>query len=209
MKVILTEKVSTLGNIGEVVNVSAGYARNCLLPQRKAVVADEGNTAQMNHYNKMLGNKVAAEKAEAEATKSKLEGITLEFIKKVGTGGKLFGTVTNNDISQELERKGFTVERRIITVENPIKAVGTFGVKAKLFTGVEASFNVKVDVDPKQVEEMKKKAEALAAKKAKQAEAAALAKENGESEEGEEPTEKKELTDDEKLSAEADALLRS
>ena len=78
-----------------------------------------------------------------------------------------------------------------------------------MFTGVEASFNVKVDVDPKQVEEMKKKAEALAAKKAKQAEAAALAKENGESEEGEEPTEKKELTDDEKLSAEADALLRS
>lgn len=205
MKVILTEKVATLGNVGEVVNVSAGYARNFLLPQRKAVVADESNTAQMNHYNKMLGKKVAEEKSAAEGLKGQLDGLTLDFVKKAGVDGRLFGAVTTQEISAELEKKGIAVERRVIILENPIKGLGTFGAKAKLFNGVEAAFNVKVEMDPKQAEELKKKAEAAAAKKKKQAEAKA---DEATSEEGE-PTEKKELTDDEKLAQEADALLRS
>jgi large subunit ribosomal protein L9 len=205
MKVILTEKVSTLGNVGEVVNVSAGYARNCLIPGMKAVVADEGNKAQMNHYNKMLGKKVEEQKSEALATKKKLDGLSLDFIKKAGSNGRLFGTVTTVELSKELEAKGVTVERRVLSVAVPIKTLGSYVVTAKLFEGIEAEFNVKVEMDPKQAEELKKKEEALAKRKQEKAEMAAAEGET--TDEGTE--EKRPLTDEEKLSKEADALLRS
>lgn len=204
MKVILTEKVPTLGNVGEVVNVSPGYARNFLIPGRKAVVADEGNTAQMNHYNKMLGKKVEAQKNDAMDVKKKLDGFNLDFVKKVGSNGRLFGTITTVELSKELETQGITVERRVLSVDRPIKTVGAYTVTAKLFEGVQAEFNVKVEMDPKQAEELKKKEEAAAKKRKEKAEAAPA---EGEAEAKEE--ENRPLTDEEKLAKEADALLRS
>ncbi len=205
MKVILTEKVSSLGNVGEVVNVSAGYARNFLIPGNKAVLADESNKAQMEHYQRMLGKAVAADKAAAEATKKQLDGLQLDLIKKVGGNGKLFGAVTTSELSTLLAGKGIEVEKRVITLDTPIKATGVFTAKAKLFSGVESEFTVKVEMDPAQAEELKKKAEAAAAKKKAKAEAADEATE-GESAEGEE---KQPLTDEQKLAKEADELLRS
>ncbi|MFT6631368.1 MAG: large subunit ribosomal protein L9 [Bacteriovoracaceae bacterium] len=166
MKVILTDSVKSLGNIGEIVNVSQGFARNYLIPNKKAKLADEGNSKQMADYQKMLAKKVAEEKAAAEDLAKKISKITINLVKKVGGTGRLFGTVTNSELSKELEKQGAIVERRLITIETPIKTLGDFDITAKLFKGVEATFKVKVEMDPKQVEEIKKKQEAAAKKAA-------------------------------------------
>jgi large subunit ribosomal protein L9 len=156
MKVILLEKVKTIGNIGEIVNVSAGHARNFLFPNKLAILADETNANVLKDKQKALSKKMAAEKATAETLKKKIEGTVIEMIKKVGTNGKLFGTVTSTDISKELEKKGIHVERRQITIEGAIKTLGTFDVKAKLFGDVTAELKVKVTIDAAQAEELKK-----------------------------------------------------
>lgn len=203
MKVILTERVKTLGNIGDIVNVSQGYARNYLIPNRFAVLADEANTKQLNHQQKVLAKKVAEEKNAASEIAKKVEGKTLEFVRRVAGSGKLFGTVSNAEISKELEKEGIEVEKRMIVVANPIKALGTFDIKAKLFDGVEAAFKVNVTLDPVQAEEIKKKQADADKKKA----AAAEAKAEGATEEVVE--EAKELTEEEKLKAEANKILRA
>ena len=104
-----------------------------------------------------------------------------ELIKKVGANGKLFGSVTNQELATELENRGIKVDRRRILFDSAIKTVGNFNVKVKLFTNVEAAFKVKVTMDPKQVEELKAKeaaakaAKAAAKKKAEEAKAAEAA----------------------------------
>ncbi|MFY7991845.1 MAG: 50S ribosomal protein L9 [Bacteriovoracaceae bacterium] len=189
MKVILIEKVKALGNIGEIVNVSAGFARNYLVPRKFALVADEKSTNAIKDKQKALAKKVAEEKNAAEAQKKKIHGTTIELIRKVGSNGKLFGAVTSTEIAKELETKGVSIERRMITIEGSIKSLGTYEVKAKFFNDVVAEFNVKVGIDAAQAEELKRlqaeaqkrnadkkkaKADAEAAAKA-QAEADALA----------------------------------
>lgn len=169
MKVILTERVKSLGNVGEIVNVSSGYARNFLIPGNKAILADDGNTKQMADYEKMLAKKVAEEKTAAEKVAKELSGKTVTLVKKVGGNGSLFGTVTNTELAKELEKEGILIERRLIQVDTPIKTLGTFDITAKVFKGVEATFKVKVEIDPKQAEEMKKKQAAAAKKKATKA----------------------------------------
>jgi large subunit ribosomal protein L9 len=204
MKVILTEKVPTLGNIGEIVNVSAGYARNYLVPNSFAMVADDANKKLLTAQQKSLAKKMKAQKDAALETKKKIEGLTLELIKKVGASGRLFGTVTNAELSKELEAKGFEVERRLIYLESPIKGLGTFNAKAKLFQDVEATFKVKVAIDPKQAEELKKAQEealkAAEARKKAQLEAKDAVKTDAAS---------AELTEEQRLKAEVDKLLRS
>ena len=189
MKVILTDKVRSLGNIGEVVNVSQGFARNYLIPKSLAKLADEGNSKQMADYQKMLAKKVAEEKAAAEELAKKVSGITVSLIKKVGGNGRLFGTVTNSELAKELEAQGVSVERRLITIENPIKTLGEFEITAELFKGIEANFKVKVEIDPKQAEEMKARQEAIAAKKAAKKEASETEGAEEPAAEGEEVTE--------------------
>ncbi len=178
MKVILIEKVKTLGNIGEIVNVSAGFARNFLYPRKLAILADEKNSNVLKDKQKALSKKVSAEKSEAEALKKKLEGQTIELIKKVGSNGRLFGAVTTTEIAKELEKKGFNIERRQLNIEGSVKSLGTYDVKAKLFNDVTATFQLKVAIDAAMAEQLKKEqAEAQkrnAEKKAK-AEAAKLA----------------------------------
>jgi large subunit ribosomal protein L9 len=156
MKVILTEKVKALGTIGEIVNVSAGFARNFLFPKKLAILADQKNENVVKDKQKALAKKIAGEKAEAEAVKKKLEGQTVELIKKVGANGRLFGAVTTAEIAKELENKGIHLERRLINVEGSIKALGTYDVKAKLFQDVTANFKVKVAIDAAMAEELKK-----------------------------------------------------
>ena len=186
MKVILIEKVKALGNIGEIVNVSAGFARNFLVPRKFALVADEKNAAVVKDKQKALAKKVGEEKKAAEAIKAKLQGTTLELIRKVGTNGRLFGAVTNSDLAKELETKGISIERRMITIEGAIKALGTYDVKAKLFNDVVAEFQVKVAIDAAQAEELKRlQAEAQkrnADKKKAKADAEAAAKAQAEAE---------------------------
>ena len=187
MKVILTEKVKALGTIGEIVNVSAGFARNFLFPQKLALLADDKNSNILKDKQKALAKKIAAEKGAAEAVKKKLDGITVELIKKVGSNGRLFGAVTSQDIVKELEKQGISVERRLLSFDGSIKSLGTYEVKAKLFADVVATFNLKVAIDAAMAEQLKKeqaeaqkrnaekKAKAEAAKAAAAAEAEAAA----------------------------------
>lgn len=189
MKVILIEKVKALGTIGEIVNVSAGFARNYLYPNKLAILADEKNSNVLKDKQKALAKKIGAEKDAALAVKKKLEGITVELIKKVGSNGRLFGAVTSQDIAKELEKQGIVLERRLINVEGSVKSLGTYDVKAKLFNDVVATFKLKVAIDAAMAEELKKqqaeaqkrnadkkaKAEALKAAAAAEAEAAANA----------------------------------
>jgi large subunit ribosomal protein L9 len=158
MKVILTEKVKALGMLGEIVNVSAGYARNFLFPRKLAILADDKNSNVLKDKQKALAKKVAAEKGKAEDLKKKLEGVTVELIKKVGSNGRLFGAVTTTEIAKFLEGQGLPVERRQITVEGSIKSLGTYEAKAKLFDGVVANFKVKVAIDAAMAEQLKKEA---------------------------------------------------
>jgi large subunit ribosomal protein L9 len=176
MKVILTEKVKTLGNVGDIVNVAAGFARNYLIPNRFALLADEKNKNVLADANKKLAKKIEGEKKTATDLQKKIEGLTLTFVKRVGASGKIFGSITNTELASELAKNhGVEIERRMIVIETPIKSVGTFNVKAKLFHGVEAKFKVKVELDAAQVEEMKKAQEAAAKKKAAKAQEAAEA----------------------------------
>lgn len=183
MKIILTEKVKALGTIGEIVNVSAGFARNYLFPNKLAVLADEKNSNVLKDKQKALAKKIAAEKDLAVALKKKMEGITVELIKKVGSNGRLFGAVTSLDITKELEKQGIHVERRLLQFDGSIKSLGTYEVKAKLFNDVVATFNLKVTIDAAMAEQLKKEqaeaqkrnAEKKAKAEAAKAEAAAAA----------------------------------
>lgn len=209
MKVILIEKVPSLGNVGEIVNVKPGHARNFLIPNRKAVIADQSNQAQQKHMDKMLAQKVAVEREAAESIKGKLDGLSLVLIKKVGTSGKLFGTVTTHELARELATKDIEVERRLLTLSQPIKALGTYSVKAKLFKGVEADFSVKVEIDPQQAEELKKKA-LTANKKKKEMEAKAKEeKEKQEASASSSESPQEELTEEQKLAKEAAEILKN
>lgn len=168
MKVVLTETVKKLGSVGDVVNVSPGFARNFIIPNKFGILADEGNEKSMADKKKMLEKKMAEEKNRAMEIKNKINGLTLNLTKKVGGNGRLFGTVTSSDVSVALESEGFDVEKRMINIETPIKTLGEFEVQAKIFQDVEATFKVNVEMDPKQAEELAKKAKsAKTAKKAK------------------------------------------
>ena len=156
MKVILTEKVKALGTIGEIVNVSAGFARNYLFPKKFAILADDKNSNVLKDKQKALAKKISAEKAQAETVKKKLDGITIELIKKVGSNGRLFGAVTSLDIVKELEKQGVSVERRLLSFDGSIKSLGTYEVKAKLFNDVVATFNLKIAIDAAMAEQLKK-----------------------------------------------------
>lgn len=178
MKVILTENVPSVGSVGEIVNVSQGYGRNFLIPSKKAVLADEGSMKEFENNKKRLAKKIAEAKSAADTLGKAISGLTIEVTKRVGGDGKIFGTVTTNEISKELEKLGHVVEKRLINITAPIKTIGEFEVKIKLFEGVTSEIKVKVTMDPKQVEEMKKKQAAAEKAKAKKAEAAAAAAAN-------------------------------
>ncbi len=155
MKVVLTDTVKSLGNIGEVVNVSAGFARNYLIPQKLGVVANEQNMELAEDQKRRLSKKIEEVKEQAIVLKSKIDGISLEFSKRVGGNGQLFGTITNKDIAEALAQKEIEVEKRLVTIESVIKTLGSYPVKIKLFADVEAELQVKVVMDEKQAEEMK------------------------------------------------------
>tara|TARA_B100000886_G_C20331534_1_gene452637 strand:- start:235 stop:840 length:606 start_codon:yes stop_codon:yes gene_type:complete len=182
MKVVLLEKVKSVGNVGEIVNVSAGHARNFLIPGGFAVAADDGSEKSMSHHQKMLKRKIDEEKSLANEVQNKLDGIVVEFIKKVGLNGKLFGSITSTELAKELGAKGFEIERRQLAIETPIKGVGSYNVKAHLFEGVDANFQVKVVMDPAQAEELKAK-QLAAQKRAEKKKAEAAQQGNGDGKE--------------------------
>ena len=130
--VLLREDIETLGGRGEVVKVRSGYARNFLLPQGLATLATKGNVKQIESERAALLKKAAVEKSTAEAQKEQMDAITLEFERKAGDGGTLFGSVTSMDIAAALQEKGYEIDRKRIVLRDPIKETGEYTVKVKL-----------------------------------------------------------------------------
>lgn len=145
MQVILLEKVANLGNLGDVVKVKDGFARNFLLPQGKAKRATEANLKAFE------ARRAELEKAQADALEkarergAKLEGLTLQIVQKAGVDGRLFGSVTNYDIVEALKAQGHEVERSMVRMPaGPIKQVGEVHIQVQLHTDVVATVNVSV-----------------------------------------------------------------
>ena len=145
MQVILLDKVVNLGNLGEIVKVKDGYARNFLIPSGRARRATEANKAEFAARRAEL-EKAAAEKlAAAQAQGEKLGGSTVKLTQKAGVDGRLFGSVTNHDIADELKKQGYEVVKSQIRLPNgPIKVVGDTTVAVALHTDVTVEINVTV-----------------------------------------------------------------
>ena len=165
MKIILTESVSSLGNVGDIVNVSPGYARNYLLPNSLCIVADESNQKQLAHYKKMLASRVVEEEKAAVEMAKQIDGMELEFTRKVGSGGKIFAPVTTGILSKEFATKEIQVAKKTISLEKPIKMPGVFKATVKVFKNIEADFTIKVVAAPSEEPEGKKKKAKPKAKK--------------------------------------------
>jgi large subunit ribosomal protein L9 len=145
MQVILLDKVTNLGNLGEIVKVRDGYARNFLIPQGRARRATEANKAEFEARRAELEKQAAGKLAAAQAQGEKLAGQTVKLTQKAGVDGRLFGSVTNNDIAEELTKMGFPVAKAQVRMPNgPIKTVGDSTVSVALHTDVAVDVNVTV-----------------------------------------------------------------
>lgn len=145
MQVILLEKVANLGELGAVVKVKDGYARNYLIPTGKAKRATEANLKAFESRRAELEKTQAAALAKAEERAAKLEGLKLELSQKAGVDGRLFGSVTNYDIVDALEKLGHEVERAQVRMpQGPLKQVGEYPIAIGLHTDVEATITVSV-----------------------------------------------------------------
>ena len=145
MQVILLEKVVNLGELGSVVKVKDGYARNYLIPQGKAKRATAENLKVFEARRAELEKVQAAALAQAQERATKLEGLKLEITQKAGVDGRLFGSVTNYDIVEALEKLGHEVERSHVRMpEGPLKQVGEYPISIALHTDVIATITVAV-----------------------------------------------------------------
>jgi len=145
MQVILLEKVSNLGNLGDVVKVKDGFARNFLIPHGKAKRATEANLKAFEARRADLEKAQADVLAKAQERGAKLEGLTLQMVQKAGPDGHLFGSVTNYDIVEALEKQGHEVERANVRMPSgPLKQVGEFPIQVQLHTDVVVTVNVAV-----------------------------------------------------------------
>ncbi len=145
MKVILQKDVKDLGKVGDLVNVSEGFARNLLFPRKLALEATEKRVNEYNHLKRVADSKKKKALTERQALLSKIKGTTVSFKLNAGDGDKLFGTVTTSDISKGLEKLGFSIDRKDIRLEEPIKILGTHKAVVSYGEGYEASIQVAVE----------------------------------------------------------------
>ncbi len=145
MEVILREDIDNLGIRGQVVKVAAGYARNFLLPRRLAVPATEGNKKIIEQERLAALGREAKEEASAKELAALLSSVTLTSVQKAGEQDVLFGSVTSKDIADMLEKQGYTIDRRKIDLEHPIKTLGEHKVNVKLFRDVVATVTLIVN----------------------------------------------------------------
>ncbi len=139
MKVILRKNFEKLGNVGDVVEVKAGYARNYLLPKQIAYAATEGNIRALEEEKKQIEKNEAKLFESAKKISEELEKISVTIPVKVGEDDKVFGSVTSQMIADALKEKNFDVDKRKIEIEDPIKALGIYNVKVKLHPQVTAT----------------------------------------------------------------------
>jgi large subunit ribosomal protein L9 len=144
MKVFLRDDVKNLGKIGDVVNVSDGYARNYLLPKKLAVEANTKNIKEFEHNKKMIQERAAKIRDASRATAEKLSALSLTIKAKAGEEEKLFGSVTTMDIAEAFKAEGFEIDKKKISLEEPIKRLGEYSVEVKIHPDVSATVKVQV-----------------------------------------------------------------
>ncbi len=144
MEVILLQRVEKLGQMGEVVNVKPGYARNYLLPQKKALRATEENVAEFEQRRTQLEADNLDRRQEAEQVANRLDGLSIVLTRQASDSDQLYGSVTTRDIADEVTQAGFTIDRRQVELDRPIKTVGLHRVHVRLHpeVTVEVTANV-------------------------------------------------------------------
>ncbi len=146
MKVILIENVSSLGKVGDIVQVAAGYGRNFLVPRKVAIEATPGNLQLLERQREVFLNKTQKDKKVAEELRLKIETLACTLPHKAGESEKLFGSITSKDLQDYLEQQGISIDRRKIHLPHPIKSLGSYTVPVKLHSDIIA--NLKVNVIP-------------------------------------------------------------
>jgi large subunit ribosomal protein L9 len=144
MQVILREDIDKLGKIGDLVKVADGYARNYLVPKKKAIEATPNNVSAMDHAKKMVSDRLRKLKKEATAEADRMKGLSVTLRVKTGEEGKLFGSVTTMDIADALKAQGVAIDKRKIVLDEPIKRLGEFTVSVKLHSDIHAEIKVSV-----------------------------------------------------------------
>jgi large subunit ribosomal protein L9 len=145
MRIILTQDVEKIGNRGDIVNVADGYARNYLMPRGMAIQATKANLRQWEHEKNVAGKKVLKEEEEAKALAERLSGVSVTITAKTGEGGRLFGSVTSQDVADAVQSAcDVELDKRRIDMAEPIKNLGEYVVPVKLYQGVNAEVVVKV-----------------------------------------------------------------
>ena len=144
MELILTETIDTLGQEGDIVKVKAGYGRNYLLPQGKAVMATEQAIAERDENMAAIQARLEQERGAAEALAKKISGATITIPMRAGDDNRLYGSVTSNDIHEKLSELGIEIDKRKILLEEPIKAMGSTTVAYKAGYQIKAEFTVEV-----------------------------------------------------------------
>ncbi len=145
MKVILQRDVKDVGKAGDLVNVSEGFARNFLFPRKLATEATEHKVKEWEHLKRVAEAKKKKAVAERQAVLEKIKGITLNFKAAAGETDKLFGTITTTEISKELQKQGFSIDRRDIHLEEPIKILGQHKAIVRYGEGLEAHLSIAVE----------------------------------------------------------------
>ncbi|MCF8720855.1 50S ribosomal protein L9 [Nitrospina gracilis] len=147
MKLLLLEEVEKLGQLGDEVEVRDGYGRNFLIPQGKAILATANNVKEFEHHKGLIQRKLKKLKGEAETQAEAIGKLRIQVSKKVGDQGKLFGSVTSQEIAELVEAQGVQIDRRKIQLSDPIKALGDFEVPLKLHPEVTAKIHVTVTAE--------------------------------------------------------------
>ena len=142
MQVILREDVHKLGRCGETVRVRDGYGRNYLIPRGLAVLASPRNIAQADHDKRVIEHRNKKLSTEAEQLKARIEELSINIAKQVGEEGKLFGSVTTREIAEALALQGFDIDRRSISLAQPIKSLGVHSASVKLPGSVTAELKI-------------------------------------------------------------------
>jgi len=144
VKIILTETIESLGIIGSEVNVAKGYARNYLLPQKKAVPATPENRKMLERDRAKFEIQIAKEKSMAEEMAKRLEGVTCKIVSKVSEEDRLYGSVSTRNIADALASQGIEVEKKMILLTEPIKNIGTYQIPIRVYKDVEPEIIVEV-----------------------------------------------------------------
>ena len=144
MKVILKEDVKKIGSMGQIVTVADGFARNYLVPKGLAVEANIKNMKSLEHAKKVIQEKAKKMKASVQDFADRLSKITLVIKAKAGEEGKLFGSVTTMDIAEQLKNEGIEIDKKKISLDEPIKRIGTYAVSIRLHPEVDTQINLQV-----------------------------------------------------------------